>query len=89
MQATGIVRRLDDLGRIVLPKEIRRSFGINEGDAMEIWVTEDHSGIVLTKYHCEDNAVKLLKQAAEMIEGTNENAAYRDLILHIASKLGA
>ena len=87
MRATGIVRRLDDLGRIVIPKEIRRSLNINENDAMEIWVTDDHAGIMLTKYNCEANAVTLLKQAAEMMEGTNQNAAYRDLILHIANRL--
>ena len=86
MKATGIVRRLDDLGRIVLPKEIRRTLNVHEGDAMEIWVDDDHKGIILTKYNCDENAVTLLKQAAQMLEGS-ENAAYRDLILHIASKL--
>lgn len=37
MKATGIVRRIDDLGRIVIPKEIRRSFRIREGDPLEIF----------------------------------------------------
>ena len=37
MKATGIVRRIDDLGRIVIPKEIRRSFRIKEGDPLEIY----------------------------------------------------
>ena len=37
MKATGIVRRIDDLGRIVIPKEIRRSFRIKEGDPLEIF----------------------------------------------------
>jgi len=87
MKATGIVRRLDDLGRIVLPKEIRRSLNVSEGDAMEIWVDDEHKGIFLCKYNCDENAVTLLKQAAQMLEGS-ENAAYRDLIFHIASKLG-
>lgn len=41
MQATGIVRRIDDLGRIVIPKEIRRTMGIKEGDPLEIYVTKD------------------------------------------------
>jgi stage V sporulation protein T len=86
MRATGIVRRLDDLGRIVIPKEIRRTLNVREGDAMEIWVDDEHKGIVLTKYNCDENAVTLLKQAAQMLEGS-ENAAYRDLIFHIASKL--
>ena len=48
MKATGIVRRLDDLGRIVIPKEIRRTLEINEGDPMEIFLTED-GGVVLQK----------------------------------------
>lgn len=39
MKATGIVRRIDDLGRIVIPKEIRRSFRIKEGDPLEISLT--------------------------------------------------
>ena len=38
MRATGIVRRIDDLGRVVIPREIRRSLGIREGDALEIFV---------------------------------------------------
>lgn len=41
MKATGIVRRVDDLGRVVIPKEIRRSLRIREGDPLEIFVTDD------------------------------------------------
>ena len=41
MKATGIVRRIDDLGRIVIPKEIRRSMGIKEGEAMEIFLEDN------------------------------------------------
>lgn len=41
MKATGIVRRVDDLGRIVIPKEVRRTLGINEGDPLEIFVDKD------------------------------------------------
>ena len=50
MQATGIVRRIDDLGRIVIPKEIRRAMRIYEGDPLEIFCDTDHN-IVLKKYH--------------------------------------
>ncbi len=39
MKATGIVRRIDDLGRVVIPKEIRRSLRIREGDPLEITLT--------------------------------------------------
>lgn len=41
MQATGIVRHLDDLGRFVIPKEIRRSLGVKEGDGLEMFISED------------------------------------------------
>ena len=40
MKSTGIVRCIDDLGRVVIPKEIRKSIGVKEGDQMEIFVTE-------------------------------------------------
>ena len=41
MKATGIIRRIDDLGRVVIPKEIRRSLRIREGDPLEIYTTKD------------------------------------------------
>ena len=46
MKAYGIVRRVDDLGRVVIPKEIRRNYNIKEGDALEI--TTSREGILLT-----------------------------------------
>ena len=49
MKATGIVRRIDDLGRIVIPKEIRRTLRIREGDPLEIF-TDQNGAIVLKKY---------------------------------------
>lgn len=59
MKNTGIVRKIDELGRIVLPKEMRRTMKIKEGDPLEIFVDEDK--IVLQKYwsghkcpHCEE-----------------------------------
>lgn len=41
MKATGIVRRIDDLGRVVIPKEIRRTLRIREGDPLEIYIATD------------------------------------------------
>lgn len=41
MKATGIIRRVDDLGRIVIPKEIRRSMGIKEGEPLAIYLEND------------------------------------------------
>lgn len=48
MKATGIVRHIDDLGRIVIPKEIRRTLSIREGDALEIYLN-DSNGILFRK----------------------------------------
>lgn len=49
MKATGIIRRMDELGRVVIPIELRRTMGLNERDAVEIYV--DGGGIVLKKFH--------------------------------------
>lgn len=49
MKATGIVRRIDDLGRVVIPKEIRRTMRIREGDPLEIFTNSD-GGVVFKKY---------------------------------------
>lgn len=48
MKATGIIRRMDDLGRVIIPKEIRRNLGIREGDLLEIFLHED--GVCFKKY---------------------------------------
>ena len=56
MKATGIVRRIDDLGRVVIPKEIRRTLRIREGDPLEIFTEKD--GEVIFKKYC---AVFMLK----------------------------
>lgn len=48
MKATGIVRHLDELGRIVIPAEIRRTFGIANGDSVEIYTEGDK--IIINKY---------------------------------------
>ena len=49
MKATGIVRRIDDLGRVVIPKEIRRTLRIREGDPLEIF-TDTDGEVVFKKY---------------------------------------
>lgn len=52
MKSTGIVRKLDELGRITLPIELRRTLSVGERDALEIFVEEDK--IILTKYEPAD-----------------------------------
>ena len=49
LKATGVVRRIDDLGRIVIPKEIRRTLRIKEGDPLEIF-TDKEGEVILKKY---------------------------------------
>lgn len=53
LKSTGIVRRIDDLGRIVIPKEIRRTLRIREGDPLEIF-TDNSSNIIFKKYSIID-----------------------------------
>jgi AbrB family transcriptional regulator (stage V sporulation protein T) len=55
MTETGIVRRVDDLGRVVIPKEVRRSLGIKEGDPLEIFTTRD--GEIVFKPHQDSSKV--------------------------------
>lgn len=65
MKATGVVRRIDDLGRIVIPKEIRRNFKINEGDSIEIFV--DNNGIILKKYSILDDLVEVALNLVDVV----------------------
>ena len=48
MKSTGIIRRIDDLGRVVIPKEIRKNLNIKENDSLEIFI--DGENIILKKY---------------------------------------
>lgn len=66
MKATGIVRRIDDLGRIVIPKEIRRTMRIREGDPLELFL--DGNNIVFHKYEVseEDLALSCRNYIAKM-----------------------
>ena len=72
MKATGIVRRIDDLGRVVVPKEIRRTLRIREGDPLEIFTDKDGS-VVLRKY----SPIGELSEYAEDFSGAMENAIGR------------
>lgn len=58
MRATGIVRRLDDLGRLAIPKEIRRVLGWKEGDPLELYFDRENKAIVLKKYETEEEKMK-------------------------------
>jgi AbrB family transcriptional regulator, stage V sporulation protein T len=66
MKATGIVRRIDDLGRVVIPKEIRRTLRIREGDPLEIFVDRDGE-VILKKYSPISELGDFAKEYAEAL----------------------
>lgn len=67
MKTTGIIRRIDDLGRIVIPKELRKSLRIKNGDSLEIFV--DQEDIILKKY----SPIESIEEAAmKYVEGFNQ-----------------
>ena len=78
MKATGIVRRVDDLGRIVIPKEIRRTLKIREGDPLEIY-TEKDGGVIFRKYSPMGELQDFAAQICESIgANTGRSAAVSD-----------
>ncbi|MDD9272040.1 stage V sporulation protein T [Paenibacillus sp. GCM10023248] len=86
MKATGIVRRIDDLGRVVIPKEIRRTLRIREGDPLEIFVDRDGE-VILKKYSPIGELGDFAKEYAESLyESTNHVAMIsdRDTIIAMA-----
>lgn len=75
METTGVVRRIDDLGRVVIPKEIRRTLGIKDGTSLEIFVDKD---MVALKKHSSMNN---LSHFAEVYVDSIYNALKRDIII--------
>ena len=86
MKATGIVRRVDDLGRIVIPKEIRRTLRIREGDPLEIY-TEKDGGVIFRKYSPMGDLQEFAAQMCEAIGSSSGSIAAvsdRDAIIALA-----
>lgn len=69
MKATGIVRRIDDLGRVVIPKEIRRTLRINDGESLEIY-TGGEGEIILKKYSSIESIKEYARKYSEAIYET-------------------
>ena len=86
MKATGIVRRIDDLGRVVIPKEIRRTLRIREGDPLEIY-TERDGEVIFKKYSPMGDLTELATQICDsIVKNTGHIAAVsdRDSIIAVA-----
>lgn len=88
MKSTGVVRRVDDLGRIVIPKEIRRTLRIRDGESLEIFV--DREMIALKKFSKMTNIEEISKQLADIIHSTiqkNILIADRDRFVAVSGNL--
>ncbi|ADC49708.1 MULTISPECIES: stage V sporulation protein T [Alkalihalophilus] len=84
MKATGIVRRIDDLGRVVIPKEIRRTLRIREGDPLEIFVDRDGE-VILKKYSPISELGDFAKEYAEALyDSLNHHVLIADRDTYIA-----
>ncbi|MCP8971177.1 stage V sporulation protein T [Ectobacillus ponti] len=86
MKATGIVRRIDDLGRVVIPKEIRRTLRIREGDPLEIFVDRDGE-VILKKYSPISELGDFAKEYADALYdslGHNVLICDRDSIIAVS-----
>ena len=75
MKATGVVRRIDDLGRIVIPKEIRKTLRIKEGDPLEIF-TDKEGEVILKKYSPIGELSEFATGYAETLSKTTGHIAY-------------
>lgn len=82
MKAVGIIRRFDELGRISIPKELRRRLGIIEGTPIEIFLTEDNDGIVLKKYDSYSELNNYISIIREIVT-ENEVDNSEDILEHL------
>ena len=76
MTATGIVRRVDDLGRVVIPKEIRRRYKITEGTPLELFIDDSSGRIILQRYDSVDDVSMMLEFALDAV--TEDKELLRD-----------
>ena len=77
MKATGIIRRMDDLGRVVIPKDIRRATGIREGEPLEIFI-EGEDTVCFRKY--KNNLSDAVEHLRDRIENCCDDLTYGTLM---------
>ena len=86
MKATGIVRRIDDLGRVVIPKEIRRTMRIKEGDPLEIY-TDREGEVIFKKYSPIGEIHGFATEYADTLQKTSSSPIFicdRDAIIAVS-----
>ena len=89
MKATGIVRLVDDLGRVLIPKEIRRACNIREGDALEIFLQD--GAVVFEKYNPDyrNDLMATLQNAADYYDSYEYDKATAERLRKIAKEVDA
>ena len=83
MRETGIIRRIDDLGRVVIPREIRKQLLIKEGDQLEIFVNKDE--IILKKYDVSIGMKELVRRLDDEVKGDMETEIANNTYKHISA----
>ena len=85
-KSTGIIRRVDDLGRLVIPREIRRNLGIHEGDPVELFT--DEKGVYFKKYTpAESTAKKIRRLSLEIGEAADVSPAASHRVIEALREL--
>lgn len=79
---TGLIRRVDDLGRVVIPKELRKALLIEDGDPMEIYMTDDGKGVVFRRH----DILPIVDQFLSLAKSLSDTGKY-DLELRIRGLL--
>ena len=85
MKATGMIRRIDDLGRVIIPKEIRRNLKIREGDPLEVFIDSESGSVCFKPY--ERQVSRILKRTLDTI-GDIEGVDYADGIRELLIEFG-
>lgn len=86
MKCTGIIRRVDDLGRIIIPKEIRNTLEIRESEPLEIFVDTEEQMVCFKKYR---NEKRLSKRCKEIVEKNREDIVTINVIGYITTIMTA
>ena len=89
MKSTGITRHIDDLGRVVIPREVRRSLKIREGDPFELYVDIENEMVCFQKVNVKSDICTELKRLVDKYEHDltiSEDKAIHELIIAIENR---
>lgn len=88
MLSTGVIRRMDDLGRVVIPKEIRKKVHISYGDAFEIYIDKDNNIIALKPYlPAGGRPWEMLEDLCDELELSDDYDSFIPEIHHLAEEM--